>query len=291
MRHAVLALALLATGLPAGAQQLRFEMRLVVPAKTEGSIVAQDRDTAQPVLLSKDALLFYDRDIAAARVARDRSGSRVDISFTASVSELLYDFTAKQVGQRVGIVVGGELIFSARIAEPIRTALSLSGLTAERAESIVSLIAGRTASPKWPMKRTVFIGTEGDGAGREAKQFSYVVVPDNRIGQDSSEAAATIAKAMADGGYRILSVEEMKKADLARIAIIDAAVSDLHGERVNIEIKVGRFRGPIENHDVLLMWRGVFSMDTTFYTAFTQLALARAVGYYPLADIRKTEDW
>ena len=140
------------------------------------------------------------------------------------------------------------------------------------------------------MTRAVFVGTETEEPV-QSKSLSYIVMPTQRNLQENTEAASMVTDAMRSAGYRILAIADLKKTDLSTVGFINVKVGDLKYERVTVEITVGRFRGPLENRDVIMIWRGVFGLDTEFYTKFKRSVLSRAIGHYGQSGIQSTEQW
>ena len=131
-RTAIALVLLIATG-QLYSQQLRMELRLLESGKTAMADATEDQGTGESFFVSKEGLKFYDTDISSVRVVTDQFGTRVDISFTDEMAEKLYQLTANSIDRKMGILVGGKLVFHGTIVEPLRDALVLSGLEPERA--------------------------------------------------------------------------------------------------------------------------------------------------------------
>lgn len=290
MNRTVIAVVLLIAAAQLYSQQLRMELRLLESGKTATADATVDQGTGESFFVSKEGLKFYDTDISSVRLVNDQFGTRVDISFTAGMAEKLYRLTADSIDRKMGILVGGKLVFHGTIAEPLRDALTLTGLEAERARKVALSIGGGKLSPKEPMTRAVFIGTETEEP-MQSKALSYIVMPTRQNLQENTAAASMVTDAMASAGYRMLAIEDLKRTDLSKVGFINVKVGDLKYERVTVEITVGRFRGPVENRDVIMIWRGVFGLDTEFYTKFKRSVLSQAIGHYGQSDVRSTEQW
>jgi hypothetical protein len=290
VNRTVIAVVLLIAAGQVYSQQLRMELRLLESGKTAMVDATVDQGTGEIFFVSKEGLKFYDTDISSVRVVTDQFGTRVDISFTARIAEKLYQLTANSIDRRMGILVGGKLVFHGTITEPLRDALTLYGLQPERARNVALSIGGGKLSPKGPMTKAVFVGTETEET-EQSRALSYVVMPTQQNLQENTEAASMVTDAMASAGYRMLAIADLKKTDLSKVGFINVTVGDLKYERVTVEITVGRFRGRVENRDVIMMWRGVFGLDTEFYTKFKRAILSRAIGHYGQSDIQTTEQW
>jgi hypothetical protein len=290
MNRTVIAVVLLIAAGQLYSQQLRMELRLLESGKTAMADVTVNQGTSESLFVSKEGLKFYDTDISSVRVVTDQFGTRIDISFTAGIAEKLYQLTANSIDRRMGILVGGKLVFHGTIAEPLRDALMLSGLEPERARKVALSIGGGKLSPKGPMTRAVFVGTETEEPVK-SKSLSYIVMPTQQNLQENTEAASIVTDAMASAGHKMLAIADLKKTDLSKVGFINVKVGDLKYERVTVEITVGRFRGPVEKRDVIMIWRGVFGLETEFYTKCKRSVLSQAIGHYGESDIQSTEQW
>ena len=132
---------LLLLALLAGTPRVALEVRLVVPCSShDAGKPVKDPDAASSVCLDRTPFLT-DRDVESAEVRRSGSG-RVVIFLTfhsdAAMREL--QVTLKNVGNRVGIVLNGNLVSAPRISGGSRFLFIDGGFTRAQAEAMVSAL-------------------------------------------------------------------------------------------------------------------------------------------------------
>ncbi len=272
-------------------QKIGFELRVVDSNPIDDMNQMKYDISDKQFFVSKSGVTFSKEDLSYLYITKDKFGSIVTIIFTPTGNEKLWKYTLNNIGQHIGVIADGKLLYISKLVVPLRTDFSLNQLSQERSKQIAQLIGENIIENNPPIQRTVFIATESKYDQAKYKEYYYASFPKDNSLKDNVEVSNILNSIMKRQGYKVFELSQFSKYDLSAIRLIEVSIEEIGSNRNQIEILIGTINNTEETTDMLILWRGIFSVDRNFFSGNKDYIMEKIIKMYGIEDIQKVENW
>lgn len=114
----------------------------VVANSTSDSVLVRSKDGGETLNVSTNPLLTID-DLKSAKVLKEGKEARMSVKINESAALKLRSYTANHAGERLAVIVNGELVSAPAIRDTIKNDFVFGPMGLEQAESLAKLINHR----------------------------------------------------------------------------------------------------------------------------------------------------
>jgi hypothetical protein len=223
-------------GLECHSIDMKMEMRQVEsgPAISYKAMTLQS--SGEIYYVASEGEIFEDADIESGRIATDRFGISIEITFSPSGGKKLSAISNALIDKQLGIIVNGQLVWVARVAEPIPGGeLRVSGFKRiEEAEDLARMIVGEKLLKHPKNMRTVKVSIKTEIRLANASEAIYLLVRKRNEKSEEQFAIDLLRELMTQRGYSVKEMSELKPGDLEKIIFFQVDVEGIEFESMTI---------------------------------------------------------
>lgn len=254
----------------------------------------------KPIYAYRNPIILKKNDLTSIAVENSKSQSSVAITFSPEGVEKIQKFTISGTGKLAAIVLNKEVLYVARISEPLKNReVIITGFESnESAQEVVNKMKsaiGLVKNGERPISNEIFIGTESYVSVKRDENTKFIIIADQAsINDITNEVTLLINDVMKEMKYTIVDVEELKRSSYENLVFLTVAVNDFETNRMTIEINGGIlfYNDKLEQKlSVSHIWRGVFGIETMFFNSNKRKCIRNIVEHYNLTDMRTSEYW